>query len=96
MALYKGLYLRSRQAGSLSSAGAQQGAGLARLADCAHWGLLEWHGWVDGDGEREREGCKQETVREQDKEQNQVIVYNRDNKVVIFAFVIIFLLSYIS
>lgn len=54
MALYKGLYLRSRQAGSLSSAGAQQGAGLARLADCAHWGMLEWHGWVDGDGERER------------------------------------------
>lgn len=33
----------SRQAGSLSSAGAQQGAGLARLADCAHWGLVEWH-----------------------------------------------------
>lgn len=44
MALYKGLYPRSRQADSLSSAGAQQGAGLARLADCAHWGLVEWGG----------------------------------------------------
>lgn len=33
---------------SLSSAGAQQGASPARLADCAHWGLVEWHRGVDG------------------------------------------------
>lgn len=46
--------------------------------------------------EREREGCKQETVREQDKEQSQAIVYNRDNKVVILALIIILLLSSIS
>lgn len=36
--LYKGFYPRSRQAGSLSSAGAQQGSVLARLADCAQLG----------------------------------------------------------
>lgn len=38
MDLYKGFYPRSRPAGSLSSAGAQQGSLLARLADCAQLG----------------------------------------------------------
>ena len=51
MDLYKGFYPRSRQAGSLSSAGAQQGSVLARLADCAQLGARMAQG-----GERRQSG----------------------------------------
>lgn len=33
---------------SLASTGAQQGPSSARLADCAHWGTVEWQRGVDG------------------------------------------------
>lgn len=36
------------QTGAYPARGHSKGADLARLAGCAHWGLVEWHRGVDG------------------------------------------------
>lgn len=97
MDLYKGFYPRSRQAGSLSSAGAQQGSVLARLADCAQLGASR----MAQGGERRQWGetavKKEQTQREDKKRQDSNIKQSRlVNVNIVFAFPMIFMWCYTS